>query len=58
MFFSEIDQELKIHGNNLYAYYIQSLLSSGHRGSFPGGKARPGHDADHSPPSNAEVKNA
>jgi hypothetical protein len=25
-------------------------------GSFPGGKARPGHDADHSPPSSAEVK--
>jgi hypothetical protein len=26
-------------------------------GSFPGGKARLGHDADHSPPSSAEVKN-
>jgi hypothetical protein len=26
-------------------------------GSFPGGKARPGRDADHSPPSSAEVKN-
>jgi hypothetical protein len=26
-------------------------------GPFPGGKARPGRDADHSPPSNAEVKN-
>jgi hypothetical protein len=25
-------------------------------GSFPGGKARPGRDADHSPPSCAEVK--
>jgi hypothetical protein len=25
-------------------------------GSFPGRKARPGRDADHSPPSNAEVK--
>jgi hypothetical protein len=24
-------------------------------GSFPGGKARPGRDADHSPPSSAEV---
>jgi hypothetical protein len=23
---------------------------------FPGGKARPGHDADHSPPSSAKVK--
>jgi hypothetical protein len=27
-------------------------------GPFPGGKARPGRDADHSPPSSAEVKNA
>jgi hypothetical protein len=26
-------------------------------GSFPGGKERPGRDADHSPPSSAEVKN-
>jgi hypothetical protein len=25
--------------------------------SFPGGKVRPGRDADHSPPSSAEVKN-
>jgi hypothetical protein len=25
-------------------------------GSFPGGKARPGRDADHSPASSAEVK--
>jgi hypothetical protein len=29
----------------------------GTRGSFPGGK-RPGREADHSPPSSAEVKNA
>jgi hypothetical protein len=26
-------------------------------GPFPGAKARPGHDADHSPPSSAEVEN-
>jgi hypothetical protein len=26
-------------------------------GPFPGRKARPGRDADHSPPSNAEVNN-
>jgi hypothetical protein len=26
-------------------------------GSFPGGKGRPGREADHSPPSSAEVKN-
>jgi hypothetical protein len=24
---------------------------------FPGGKARPGRDADHSPPTSAEIKN-
>jgi hypothetical protein len=29
----------------------------GIRGPFPGGKARPGSDADHSPPSSAEVMN-
>jgi hypothetical protein len=29
----------------------------GTRGSFPGGKAQPGRDAEHSPPSSAEVKN-
>jgi hypothetical protein len=26
-------------------------------GPFPGGKARPGRDADHSPPSSAEIEN-
>jgi hypothetical protein len=34
-----------------------SLLYNGYRGPFPGGKARPGRDADHSPPSSAEVVN-
>jgi hypothetical protein len=34
-----------------------SLLPNGYRGSFPRGKARPGRDADHSPPSSAEVEN-
>jgi hypothetical protein len=29
----------------------------GTRGPFPGGKARPGRDADHSPSSSAEFKN-
>jgi hypothetical protein len=29
----------------------------GTAGPFPGGKARPGRDADHSPPSSAEVVN-
>jgi len=33
-----------------------SLLYSGYR-VFPGGKVRPGRDADPSPPSSAEVKN-
>jgi hypothetical protein len=31
--------------------------SVGTSGPFPGGKARPGRDADLSPPSSAEVKN-
>jgi hypothetical protein len=26
-------------------------------GPFPGGKAQPGRDADHSPPSSAEIEN-
>jgi hypothetical protein len=29
----------------------------GTEGTFPGGKARPGRDADHSPPSSAKVVN-
>jgi hypothetical protein len=40
-----------------YGTYPNWLLSNGYRGPFPGGKARPGRDADHSPPSSAEVKN-
>jgi hypothetical protein len=31
------------------------IMSTG--GPFPGGKARPGRNADHSPPSTAEVEN-
>jgi hypothetical protein len=31
--------------------------SMGIGGPFPGGKARPGREADHSPPFNTEVKN-
>jgi hypothetical protein len=34
-----------------------AFCSVGTGGPFPGGKARPGRDADHSPPSSAEVKN-
>jgi hypothetical protein len=34
-----------------------SLLYKGTGGPFPGAKARSGRDADHSPPSSAEVKN-
>jgi hypothetical protein len=32
-------------------------ITMGTGGPFPGGKARPGSDADHSPPSNAEIVN-
>jgi hypothetical protein len=33
-----------------------SLLSNGYRGIFPRGIERPGHEADHSPATIAEVK--
>jgi hypothetical protein len=33
-----------------------SSCPMGTGGPFPGGKARPGRDTDHSPPSSAEVK--
>jgi hypothetical protein len=33
-----------------------AFCTMGTGGSFPGGKARPGRDADHSAPSSAEVK--
>jgi hypothetical protein len=34
-----------------------SLLYNGYRGSFPEAIVQPGRDANHSPPSSAEVKN-
>jgi hypothetical protein len=34
-----------------------AMCPMGTRGPFPGGKARPGRDADHSPRSSAEVVN-
>jgi hypothetical protein len=34
-----------------------SLISNENQGSFPGGKSQLGRDADHSPPSSAEIKN-
>jgi hypothetical protein len=34
-----------------------AYCTMGTKGTFPGGKARSGRDADHSPPSSAEVKN-
>jgi hypothetical protein len=37
------------------AHPASCLMGTG--GRFPRGKARPGRDADHSPPSSAEVKN-
>jgi hypothetical protein len=37
------------------AHPASSAMGTG--GLFPGGKARPGRDADHSPPSTAEVVN-
>jgi hypothetical protein len=37
------------------AHPASSPMGTG--GPFPGGKARPGRDADHSPPSNAQFSN-
>jgi len=34
-----------------------SLLSNGYWGLLPMGVERPGREADHSPPTNAEIKN-
>jgi hypothetical protein len=48
-------------GDIFYPYFTLivavSLLYSGYCGPFPGAKAWPGHDADHSPPSSAKVEN-
>jgi hypothetical protein len=41
--------------NGSGAHPASCTMSTG--GPFPEGKAWPGHDADHSPPSSAEVKN-
>jgi hypothetical protein len=41
--------------DRLGAHPASSTMGTG--GPFPGGKARPGRDADHSPPSSAEVVN-
>jgi len=35
-----------------------SLISNGYQGLFPMELKWPGHEADHTPPSSAEVKNA
>jgi hypothetical protein len=37
--------------------WIPASCTMGTGGPFPGAKARPGRDADHSPPSSAEVEN-
>jgi hypothetical protein len=37
--------------------HLAFFYPAGTGGPFPGGKAQPGRDADHSPPSSAEVKN-
>jgi hypothetical protein len=37
--------------------FSSSLCPMGAGGPFPGGKVRPGRDANHSPPSSAKVKN-
>jgi hypothetical protein len=39
------------------AHPASCTMGTGGGGPLPGGKARPGRDADHSPPSSAEVVN-
>jgi hypothetical protein len=39
----------------LHIRQISASCPMGTGSAFPGGKARPGRDADHSPPSSAEV---
>jgi surface antigen len=53
MYFRHCTQK-NIFAVNLNKYSASFTMGTG--GSFPGGKARPGRDADHSPPSSAEVK--
>jgi hypothetical protein len=43
--------------NTINLQFLPASYAMGTGGSFPGGKARPGRDADHSPPSSAEVNN-
>jgi hypothetical protein len=50
------DLSSKLCGQNGSGTHTR-LLSNGYRGSFPWGKAWPGRDADHSPPSSAKVVN-
>jgi hypothetical protein len=45
-----------VRKETLFASHTASC-TVGTGGRFPGGKARPGRDADHSPPSSAEVVN-
>jgi len=47
-----------IRPDNLHAPFPHSLLSSGYWGLFPWLLNQLGHEADHSVPSSAEVKNA
>jgi hypothetical protein len=44
-------------GKRTNHYTTKATIQWAPWGPFPGGKVRPGHDADHSPPSSSEVKN-
>jgi hypothetical protein len=56
-----IPAEVKDFSSNLRVYTSSEVhpapSTMGIVGPFPGNKAWPGHDADHSPTSSAEVKN-
>jgi hypothetical protein len=60
-----VPRTLTISNSELFPHSVFIVCSGAHpasytmdtRGPFPEGKARPGRDAGHSPPSSAEVEN-
>jgi hypothetical protein len=47
---------LELEDNSLFIIFLRTSRPRSRGRAFPGGKARSGHDADHSPPSSAKVK--
>jgi hypothetical protein len=53
----QIDSDLKVKTRKTYLLRSSRISSWYVRNLSPGGKERPGREADHSPSSSAEVKN-